>query len=90
MSEREYPPYEFDGIQYLRGSAGSLILACPSCGEEHFRDPYDYFGPRKCRFDKCYTCRTQMEPIRMDELETRWYPFWKSLGWEIVDGKNQS
>lgn len=28
---------------------------------------------------KCLTCKTQMEPIRMDELESRWKPFWVSL-----------
>ena len=86
--------YEIEGVKYLRGSAGSLILACPKCGEEHFRDPDSYMwsaeereandelknrGLGKCEFDKCYTCGTRMEPVRIDELQTRWIPFWESI-----------
>lgn len=78
--------YEFQGVEYLLGGAGSLVLACPKCGEEHFREPENYFWSlvpeNKAWLDKvqknywgdpywhkCMTCKTQMEPIRMDELE---------------------
>lgn len=93
--------FNFDGVEYLRGSAGSLILACPTCGQEHFRDPMNYFWslvPKNKEWmdrgqtnywgdpswHKCFECKTQMEPIRADELEGRWKPFWRSLGWKVV------
>jgi len=82
--------YSHNGVEYLLGSAGSLILACPKCGEEHFRDPdnYAFFRERGGgvqNFDNCFSCRTRMEPIRMDELESRWKPFWRRLGHEVID-----
>lgn len=92
-------PFVFDGVEYLLGTAGSLIMACPKCGEEHFREPENYFwslvpenkawldrGQKNYWGDpswhKCMTCdNQQMEPILVDELESRWQPFWRSLGW---------
>jgi len=79
------------GVEYLKGTAGSTIMACSKCGEEHFREATDVFreheGLTPCT-ENCFTCHTQMEPIRMDELKNRWYPFWRSLGWEVYpDGK---
>ena len=91
-----------NGVAYLLGTAGSLILACPKCGEEHFRPSENYFwglvpenkawierGQKNYWGDpswhKCGTCRTQMEPIRVDELESRWKPFWLSLGWQVLN-----
>jgi hypothetical protein len=88
--------YEFQGVEYLLGSAGSLILACQKCGDLRCRTPENYFwslvplhmawieqGKKNYWGDpswhKCYTCGTQMEPIRADELESRWKPFWDSL-----------
>ena len=81
--------YEFQGVEYLLGSAGSLILACHKCGKVRFRAPENYFwslvpqnrarieqGQKNCWGDpswhKCFTCGTQMEPIRTDEVESRW------------------
>lgn len=97
--------YEFQGVKYLLGSAGSLILACPKCGEEHFREPENYFWSLVLRneawldkgqknywgdpsWHKCMTCKTQMEPIRTDELESRWKPFWRSLGHKVTESSN--
>jgi len=92
---------EINGVKYEVGTAGSLVLACPKCGEEHFRDPDHYIWSEedraynekikalgwvsgfKSEFDRCFTCRTPMEPIRIDEIETRWKPFWKSLGHDV-------
>ena len=100
--------YEFQGVEYLRGSAGGLILACPKCGYEHFREPVNYFWSlvpenkelldrwpesswRGCpSWHKCWMCLTQMEPIRMDELENRWKPFWRSLGHVVEETPNAS
>jgi len=79
-------PIEVDGVEYAVGSAGSLILACPKCGQEHFRSTSNYFGPTgQPNWHKCYNCQTQMEPIRIDELESRWKPFWRSLGFEVYE-----
>ena len=90
--------FTFDSVEYLTGSAGSLILACPKCGKEHFREPENYFwslipenkawierGQKNYWGDpswhQCLFCESsQMEPIRIDELESRWKPFWLSLG----------
>jgi len=70
-------PFVNNGVEYLVGTAGSLILCCPKCGEEHFRAPENYFDHPS--WHRCYTCKTQMEPVRIDELKSRWRPFWKSL-----------
>lgn len=75
-----------DGVKYLMGTAGSLIIACQKCAQEHFRDPVDYFAHPD--WHKCFTCRDpkqQMVPIKLDDLETKWKPFWRSLG-HSVDG----
>ena len=71
--------YTHEGVQYLAGTAGSLILACPKCGEEHFRDFHYFYHPE---WAVCFTCKPkqQMEPILISELESRWKPFWRSLG----------
>lgn len=80
VAVKDCPPWRIEGVEYLSGTAGSLIVACPKCAEEHFRNPYDYFAHPE--WHKC-SCKTQMEPIRMDELEARWKPFWKSLGHQV-------
>ncbi len=69
-----------DSVEYVLGTAGSLILCCPNCGEEHFREASNYFGPNgQPDWHKCFTCKTQMEPIRVDEIESRWKPFWNKI-----------
>lgn len=35
--------YEFNGVLYKLGIAGSLILRCPNCEEVHCREPENYF-----------------------------------------------
>ncbi len=37
----ELPFIEIDGERYQLGTAGSLILICPTCGRERFRDRHD-------------------------------------------------
>ena len=71
----------YEGVEYLCTNAGSLILACPKCGEEHFR--YAFHALFLGRRERCFACQTWMEPIRTDELETRWEPFWRSLGFHV-------
>lgn len=80
--------FEVNGVAYCTGTAGSPILACPICAEEHFRDRIDVAnminGVRT--FEKCFTCPdSTMEPIREDEVESRWKPFWKSLGHKVLN-----
>lgn len=75
---------ETDQVEYLLGTAGSLILCCPKCGEEHFREPDNYFHHQD--WHKCFSCQTQMEPIRIDELKSRWKPFWKRIN---APGRNE-
>lgn len=73
-----------DGVEYLLGSANSLVIACEKCGDEHFRDENDYF--RNPEWHKCFACKDpkqQMVPIRFDELISKWEPFWLSLGHEV-------
>ena len=98
MTNNKHSPFVFGGVEYLRGSAGSLVLTCPKCGEEHFREPENYFwslypknaawlarGQRNYwgapEWHKCMSCEpeVQMEPIKTDELDTRWIPFWDAL-----------
>lgn len=76
--------YTEKGVAYLCGTIGSIILACDKCGEEHFREPWHYFI-HPPEWEKCWNCRKVMEPIRIDELETRWKPFWLSLGHTVRD-----
>lgn len=75
-----------DDVDYLAGSAGGAIVACPRCGQEHFREPMNVWGGGAfghISWHVCLTCepRSQMEAIRMDELLTRWFPFWEAKGW---------
>jgi hypothetical protein len=80
---------EHEEKKYLLGSAGSLILACEKCGEEHFREAFNYF--RNPEWHTCFTCgrEQKMVPILLDELETKWKPFWLSLG-DLVRDKDES
>lgn len=63
-----------EGVKYLAGSAGSLILCCDKCGEEHFRDVDNYF--LHTEWHKCMTCRNQMQPVKEKEMFKKWYPIW--------------
>jgi hypothetical protein len=71
------------GVEYLLGSAGSFIIGCERCGAEHFREAHEYFAHPE--WYNCFTCkpRQQMVPIRVDELETKWKPLWRSLGYAV-------
>lgn len=63
-----------NGVEYAIGTAGSLILACDVCGGERFRTSWS-------EHETCSTCpNKKMQPIRLDEMETKWRPLWRSLG----------
>lgn len=68
---------EIDGVRYQVGSAGSLILGCPKCGEEHFRNYHS-------EHERCFTCRVPMEKIALRDLKTKWAPLWEASGCRIV------
>ena len=64
----ELPYVDKDGVRYLLGSAGSLILSCPDCGHERFREHFN--GD-----ERCWTCKTPLEPRtteNRDRLDTAW------------------
>lgn len=73
-----------DGVEYLCGTAGSLIVACTVCGEEHFRDFHYFYNPD---WYQCFSGHGQLVPIRMDELESKWYQLWESLGFQVNKDK---
>lgn len=54
-----------DGRKCQVGSAGSIILMCPTCGSERFRLQY-YPGA-----ETCWEGHGAMEPIALDDLD-RW------------------
>lgn len=65
--------------EFLRGTAGSLILGCDVCGAERFRE---HASP----YETCWTCGPEkvLQPIRLDEMETKWKPLWRSLGIQVA------
>lgn len=68
--DRELPFVEVDGVRYLLGTAGSLILACEWCGAEHFRDAGYFSHPE---WETCFNCRPRvtMMPLPLSILD-RW------------------
>lgn len=52
----EVPFIEVDGQRVKMGSAGSIIMACETCGEEHFREQ---ISPNEC----CFQGHGQMKPL---------------------------
>jgi len=73
-----------DGVPYLAGSGGSLIVSCRRCGVEQMMGARAWFiNERQSDLIDCSSCNRPgtIEPIRMDELHDRWLPFWK-----LVDG----
>ncbi len=69
------PPIMHDGVAYSSGTAGSLILSCQTCGTDRFRDPALYFQ-HPPEWERCFKCKTPMEPVRCDEIESKWKPIW--------------
>lgn len=73
-----------DGVPYLAGSAGSLVVSCRRCGVEQMMKAKAWFiTVGNTHISYCTACnkREALEPVRMDELHNRWLPFWK-----LVDG----
>ncbi|HEY7493785.1 MAG TPA: hypothetical protein VIH59_22090 [Candidatus Tectomicrobia bacterium] len=68
----------WEGEDYVLGSAGSLVLCCPACGAERFRDSGSYFA-----HPTWYRCWARphalLGPIKVAELATRWQPLWQRL-----------
>lgn len=73
----------FDGVEYLAGTAGSLILSCPIGGDDRFRDGHDYFlrGSKGAGNEMCFCCEpsVRMEPVKIADLEAKWHPLWKAI-----------
>ena len=60
--DKELPFAEIDGVKYRLGSAGSFIMVCLTCGEEHFRD-------RVSPHEHCFKGHGQMVPLTYDNEE---------------------
>lgn len=43
------------------GNAGSLVLRCPHCDADHFRNPAQYLHTDQ--LDYCVHCRTELLPV---------------------------
>jgi hypothetical protein len=69
----ELPFIEIDGEKYQLGSAGSLILICPQCGHERFRE-HHHPG------ETCWTCKgVPMEKLRLADLP-KYRAMWTAQG----------
>jgi len=65
---------------YCLGSGGSFMVACPKCGDEHFREASDYFGHPE--WYKCFNANCEHEnllPVRFAEIESFWKPLWNEV-----------
>lgn len=68
---------EIKGESYETGSAGSLLLSCPSCGRDRFRQRHEKTLDH-LEWEICFGCGTQLEAVKTSELTNRWIPFWES------------
>lgn len=60
--------------EVAKGTAGSMILSCPNCGRDCFRQIV-----HNIEWEICRKCSTQMEFVLKKDLETRWKPFWDRI-----------
>ena len=75
----KYKPIIYNNVAYVTGTAGSLVLVCETCGQEHFRPAKNYFT--NPQWHQCFLCKTQMRPVPIYE----WFK-WLRL-FEMVDLK---
>lgn len=62
---------------YCLGSAGSFSVACPNCGDEHYREASDYF--RNPEWYECFNLDCKKEkllPVCLKDIESFWKPLW--------------
>lgn len=87
--EGEHTTLLRDGVEYRLGSAGSLLLCCPECGADHFRDAEHYFEHPE--WHTCVACsmligkRVHVEPVKVADL-ARWRAFWDALDFRDAIG----
>ena len=67
------------------GTAGSMIVACPRCGEEHFRE---FTQPPE--YEICFSCGDNMKRMLKRDLDTVWKPLRRMLGWKIKGEDNDA
>jgi hypothetical protein len=76
MREYDYDQellYWRDGDTRIRlGSAGSIIMVCPICGEEHFREKIS-------ENESCFKGHGRMEPLT-EANEARYRELWEKNG----------
>lgn len=67
----------YNGIEYALGSGGSLLLSCPICGRDRFREAHFYFTRPDPESERCFDHPdTPLEPVKESEIESRWRPLW--------------
>lgn len=57
--DRELPFCEIDGRRVQMGTAGSIIMVCEVCGEQHFREHVS-------QYESCFKGHGQMQPLTFD------------------------
>lgn len=65
----ELPFIEIGGERCQVGSAGSLILCCPVCGHQAFREHVNLE-----HMENCFDGHGRMELVKLSDLESRWRP----------------
>jgi hypothetical protein len=66
----DYPPVEWKGKLYKRGSAGSIMLLCPQCNRIHYRACHNYFFDKE-HFGKEEFCVWDGTKLELIESEPR-------------------
>jgi hypothetical protein len=75
--DEELPFIMIDGEKCQLGSAGSLILVCSTCGEEHFRDAH------AINRDHCFKGHGPMGPLKFTDLP-KYRAMWEAKGDTII------
>lgn len=74
--DRELPFADIDGLRVQLGSAGSIIMICQQCGEEHFRE-------RISESECCFQGHGKMVPATF-ELVDKLRPMLEAQGIEFT------
>jgi hypothetical protein len=70
----EFEFIEIDGVRCQLGTAGSVILVCPTCGAERFRE-------RPSHLETCWKGHGEMVPLPLrGELRDKLHAMWCESG----------
>lgn len=65
--------------EYLADRYGCLALSCPKCGEDVWECDGILFFNIPDMYN-CSACRTQLEAVKIEEVNTKWLPIWIANG----------